>query len=136
MLPLYNICWLLLAQITPGASTAEGAAEAVGEAAKKPGMFDTLTFFLPAMMIVMVLYFLMMGRPQDKGQVKGATPERLANLKKNDRVVTSGGIIGTVVNMREDVDHLTIRVDESTGSKIQVLKQSIVRVLNDDEKDA
>ena len=77
MLPLYNICWLLLAQITPGASTAEGATEAAGEAAKKPGMFDTLTFFLPAMLIVMALYFLMMGRPQEKGQVKGSTPERL-----------------------------------------------------------
>lgn len=140
MLPLYNICWLLVVQITPGGSAAEGAADAAGkaagEAAKKPGMFDSLTFFLPAMMIVMVLYFLMMGRPQDKKQVKGSTPERLANLKKNDRVVTAGGIIGSVVNMREDVDYITIRVDESTGSKMQVLKQSIVRVLNDDEKDA
>ena len=129
-------CWLLLVQVTPGATGTEGAAETAGEAAKKPGMFESLTFFLPAMMLVMVLYFLMMGRPQDKGQVKGSTPERLANLKKNDRVVTAGGIIGTVVNMRQDVDHVTLRVDESTGSKMQVLKQSIVRVLNDDEKDA
>lgn len=136
MLPLYNICWLFLVQVTPGASSAEGVAEAAGEAAKKPSFMDTLTFFLPAMLMVMVLYFLMMGRPQDKGQVKGSTPELLANLKKNDRVVTAGGIIGTVVNMRQDVDHVTIRVDESTGSKMQVMKQSIVRVMNDDEKDA
>lgn len=133
MIPLYNICWLLLAQVTPGASTAEGAAGAAGEAAKKaPGMFDGMAFFLPAMLAVMALYFLLMSRPQEKQ--KGSSPERLADLKKNDRIVTAGGIIGTVVNMRQDVDHVTIRIDESTGSKMQILKQSIVRVMNDDDE--
>ena len=134
MIPLYNICWLFLAQVTPGGGGgAEAATTAAGETAKKqPGILESLTFFLPAMLVVMFLYFLLMGRPQDKGQTKGSTPERLANLKKNDRVVTAGGIIGTVVNMRQDVDHVTLRVDESTGSKMQILKQSIVRVLNEE----
>ncbi len=138
MVQLYHICWLFLAQVTPGAGGVDGAAApaaAAGEVAKKqPSLLESLAFFMPAMLLVMFLYFLLMGRSQQKGQTKGSTPELLENLKKNDRVVTAGGIIGTVVNMRQDVDHVTLRVDESTGSKMQILKQSIVRVLNDEKE--
>ncbi len=134
MVNLYQICWLVCAQINPGATGAGGAAEGAGEAVKKaPGMFDNLLFFLPAMLMVMILYSLFMGRSQNKEKDRTASAERLAGLKKNDRVVTAGGIIGTVVNIREDMDHVSIRVDDSTGARMQVLKQSIARVMNDED---
>jgi preprotein translocase subunit YajC len=73
----------------------------------------------------------MMGKPQDRGQTKAA--DMLAKLKKNDRVVTAGGILGTVVNVRSDNDYVTIRVDDSTNARMQVLASSIARVLSDDD---
>ena len=44
----------------------------------------------------------------------------LQNLKKNDRVVTIGGIYGTVVNAQKDLDEVTIKVDESTNTKLRM----------------
>ena len=123
------MCFLLIAQVTP---PGQGADPANVPDAPKGGLLEGMGFFLPAMVVVMILYFIMM-KPQQRASAAKSTPERLANLKKNDRVVTAGGIMGTVLNMRDDVDHITIRIDESSGTKMQVLKQSIVRVLSDEE---
>lgn len=136
MIPIYNMCWLMLVQITPGATGGDG--NAVGEGAADPapqGIFGNMFFFW-AMLMVVIFYVLFMGRPQDKGKGAAASAERLAGLKKNDRVVTAGGIIGTVVNIRDDLDHISIRVDESTGARMQILKQSIARVMNDEDEKA
>ena len=56
------------------------------------------------------------------------------NLKKNDRIVSAGGILGTVVGVRGESDYVTIRIDENSNTKMQILKQSIIRVLKDYEK--
>ncbi len=58
----------------------------------------------------------------------------LANMKKNDRVVTSAGIIGVVVAIKENEDEVTLRVDETTGSRIRVLKSSVVRVVTEEQQ--
>ncbi len=136
MVNLYNICWFLLAQTQVAGSGGAGAAgEAAGEAAKeaapKGGFFDTMGFMFPALMAVMLLYFLMTARPKDKAQAK--TSEMLANLKKNDQVVTAGGILGTVVNYRSDAEFVTLRIDDSNNSRMQVLAKSIVRVVSDED---
>lgn len=129
---LYHLCWLLLAQtqaIAPdGGGDAGGAA---AEATKSPGFFDSMGYMLPAMLAIMVLYIWMAGRPKPGGA--GRTSEMLANLKKNDQVVTAGGILGTVVNVRKDGEFVTIRIDDSTNSRMQVLASSIVRVVSDDD---
>lgn len=129
---LAQICWLLMAQVSPpgAAAPATEAAKAASETSQ-PGLFDGLTIFLPAMLIIMFLYMMLMGRSQSKENRNAS--ELLANLKKTDRVVTAGGIIGTVVNLRQDVDHVTLRIDDSSGTKMQVLKQSIVRVINEEK---
>ena len=82
-------------------------------------------------MAVMLVYFIMMARPKNKAQAK--TSDLLANLKKNDKVVTAGGILGTVVNHRSDAEYVTLRVDEASNSKMQVLAKSIVRVVSDED---
>ena len=55
----------------------------------------------------------------------------LGGLKKNDRVVTSSGIYGTVVSVDRDADRVTLRVDESANAKLTVTLASIGRVLRD-----
>lgn len=92
MVNLYNICFYLLAQTqVAGSGSGNAPAEAAGDAAKeapKGGFFDSMGFMFPVLMAVMLLYFLMTAKPKDKAQAK--TSEMLANLKKNDQVVTAG----------------------------------------------
>ena len=51
-------------------------------------------------------------------------------LKKNDKVLTSAGIYGTVVSVDEEDDRVVVRVDDDRGVKVAFSKASIVRVLD------
>ena len=53
----------------------------------------------------------------------------LGALKKNDRVVTVGGIYGWVTNVHREADEVTIRVDEATNTKLRITLGSVARVL-------
>ena len=44
----------------------------------------------------------------------------LDNLKKNDRIVTVGGILGVVTNVDRDKKEVTLKVDESSGVKLRM----------------
>lgn len=69
---------------------------------------------MPIALIFIVFYFLLI-RPQKKKQQEHV--KMLEGLKKNDEVVTSGGIYGTIVNIQDDV--ITVRVDDNTRIKVQ-----------------
>lgn len=82
------------------AEAAPGAGEAAAAGAQDPGSpAGLLSMFLPMILIVGVFYFLMI-RPQRKKDKK--VKDMLANLKPGDRVVTIGGIYGTIKGLRED----------------------------------
>ena len=70
-----------------------------------------------------ILYFMML-RPQSRERKKRA--EMIAAIKKNDRVVTIGGILGTVVSVKDN--EVTLKVDESNNTKITFTKSSIQQV--------
>lgn len=57
----------------------------------------------------------------------------LEHLKKNDRIVTVGGIFGTVVNVDKGTDQITIKVDEATNAKLRILRSAVSRVIVADE---
>ena len=85
--------------------------------------------FLPFIAIGVLFYFLLI-RPQ-----RGEQARRLAMLsavKKNDRVVTIGGIYGVVTNVHREADEVTVKVDEATNTKLRVTLSSIGRVLGDE----
>ena len=128
---LLAICFSVLAQQQSTTFSATGAAaEAVKEPA--PSFFSEMQYMLPAMLAIMVLYFLLMVRPQQQEQSK--VSEKLANLKKNDRVVTAGGILGSVVSSRAESEYTTIKIDEASNTKMQIRTTSIVRVLTDEDQ--
>ena len=54
----------------------------------------------------------------------------LESIKKNDRVLTSGGIIGVIANIRDKDDEIVLKVDENSNVRIRVTRSSIVRVLH------
>ena len=132
---IYCMCCLLAAQVLPGGDAGAVApnADAAGAAdGGGGGMFDGLGIFLPAMLAIMMLYFLiMLPKQQQKDQAQAS--DMLDNLKKNDEVVTAGGIRGTVANIRDGGEFITIRVDENTNTKMKILKKSVIRVLSEDE---
>ena len=94
-------------------------------AAEGPNIFSLL---MPIVMIG-VLFYLLIVRPEKRKQSDVAKMQ--ANLKKNDHVVTAGGILGVVVNASQGSTEVTLRVDENT--RIRVLRSSILRVVSADK---
>ncbi len=84
-------------------------------------------FLIPFVAMIFLWYFVLI-RPQRKDKAK--REESLNAIKKNDQVVSIGGIIGTVVNLAED--EITIRVDDNT--RIKMLRSSIQTVRNESTK--
>lgn len=82
---------------------------------------------LPIFAIFALFYFLMM-RPAQRDRTEREA--LLAGLKKNDRVVTQGGLVGVVTAIRPDVGIVTLRTHEDT--KIDVIRSSIARILTDE----
>ena len=99
---------------------------AEGNGAQEPGGLFRIEFIIPAMG---VLFYFMIIRPERKK--RKAQQTQMDELKKNDRVVTIGGIHGTVASVNRDADEVVLKIDESTGTKIRVSTSSIGRVVDD-----
>ena len=76
----------------------------------------------PLLMVFFIFYVLVF-RPQSK--VRKEHDQMLKNLKKNDEVVTSGGIFGTVVNVKPDA--VTLRIDENV--RVDIEPSAITRLV-------
>lgn len=87
---------------------------------------------LPFLMIG-VLAWLMFFRPE--GRRRAEYTKLLEGLKKNDRVLTAGGIYGTVVNVQKGSDDVTLKIDDSNNVRIRVLRTAITRVVSSEEGD-
>ncbi|OGW85799.1 MAG: preprotein translocase subunit YajC [Omnitrophica bacterium RIFCSPLOWO2_01_FULL_45_10] len=85
-----------------------------------PGQ-NPLFNLMPIILIFIVFYFLLI-RPQKKSQEEHK--KMLAGLKKNDEVVTSGGIHGTIMNVKDTT--VTLKVDDNV--KIEVQKSAIASI--------
>lgn len=89
-------------------------------------------WFLPALMLAMVAFFLLTSRSQRKRE-KQKRIDMYDRMGKNDRVVTIGGIYGTVITVKND--EVVLKVDESTNTKMTFLKSAIQRIVTDDDGD-
>jgi preprotein translocase subunit YajC len=81
------------------------------------GFGQLLLLFGPLLLIFIVINYLLVTRPQQREQAKHQG--MLGSLKKNDRVLTAGGVIGTVVSLSEDKKEITLRVDDNTRIKFR-----------------
>ena len=86
---------------------------------------------MPMILIAVFFYFIVL-RPQASERRKHQ--EMLKSLKKNDRVVTAGGIIGTVANIGSDGEEVTLKVDDNT--RIRFRRSSISSVLADGKEES
>jgi preprotein translocase subunit YajC len=101
---------------------------AAAAAPTPPGPLELLITYLPMAMIVLVAWMLLY-RPERERMRR--QQDLLAGLKKNDRVLTSAGIYGTVANVDREADRVSLRVDEAGNVKIAVTLSSIAKVLGD-----
>ena len=109
------IDWIaLLSQATPPGSKQQGAS----------GMP-----LLIGMVLFVGVFFFMTSRSQKRERDKKA--QLLDNLKKNDRVLTIGGVIGTVVNVADN--KIVLKVDEATNTRMTFIKRSIQQVVTEGE---
>jgi len=66
--------------------------------------------FLPFILIMVVIYFLMI-RPQSKRQKE--KKQMIENLKKGDRIITIGGIHGTIAGLKNNGKVVVLKVDKN-----------------------
>jgi len=116
---MFSNLWALLVS---NAALAQEAAP-VGTAAK-PSMLET---FMPFAFVLVIFYFLLI-RPQGKRAAQQA--QVLANLKRGDSVLTSGGLLGTIEGLTDRF--VTLQVD--TGVKIRVLRSQIAGPVEEEKK--
>ena len=109
---------------------AEGRQEATAKEAAPTG--SMLNMLLPFIAIFVLFYFLLI-RPQRREQAR--RQDMLKAVKKNDRVVTAGGIYGVVANVNREGDEITIKVDEATNTKLRMSFSSVARVLGEGSSD-
>ncbi len=83
--------------------------------------------WLPLVLIFAIFYFLLI-MPQQRRQKKWQV--MLSNLKTGDRVITSGGLRGTIIALRDEFLHLRVPPD---NLRIEVSRSSVVSVATGDE---
>jgi len=77
-----------------------------------------------------IFYFIAL-RPRQKEQKK--REQMLGSIKKYDKVMTIGGIIGTVMEIRDD--EVILKVDDNTNTRMKFTRTAIQRVLNSADAD-
>jgi len=97
-----------------------------GTAGQRKGLFDNWNLLILVLMFA-VMYLVLFRSPRKKQQEH---KQMVQSLQKNDRVRTIGGIIGTVVDIKDD--EVTLKVDESTNTKIKVVASAIGKKLSKD----
>jgi preprotein translocase subunit YajC len=91
------------------------------------GIFGTFNMLVPFIAMFVIFYFLLI-RPQQKKQREHR--QMLQSLKRGDRVLTTGGIYGTVVKIRNDIVHLEI----ADQIRVRINKGSISDLVAEGER--
>ena len=77
--------------------------------------------------IPLIIYFMFI-RPQQQTEQKRRS--MIDTLKKNDKVLTTGGMYATVVSVDPGQDKVVLRVDDDRGVKLAFTRASVARVLD------
>jgi preprotein translocase subunit YajC len=90
---------------------------------------------LPMVVMMALLFgiiYLLIVRPQQRAEAQRR--EMQARIKKNDHVITTGGIKGIVTSVKDD--EVTLKVDEANNVRIRFTRASIAAVVGEGEERA
>ena len=123
--------------LAPASSPVEGGGEATGEgtatteagdggaAAQSPAPLGGILFPMVLILGVLFMFSMFGGRKEKKRRA-----EMLTNLTKGAKIQTVGGVLGTVVDVRED--EVLVKVDESSNTRMRFAKSAISAVTKDE----
>lgn len=110
MLPLQ-----IIAQATQPATRATAA----------PSFIDFIKSPLTVVMAIMLVFYVFLLK--NKKSQEGKRKSMLDTLKRGDRIKTIGGILGTVIEAKDD--EVLVKVDESSNTKIRFARSAIHQVM-------
>ena len=113
---MFNFLMILAQATTPA-----GGGAPDGAAAQR----DPFWGFMVPLLLAMGVFYVFLFRGQRKERQKHTN--MLANMKRNDRVQTIGGVLGTVVDVREH--EVVVKVDETNNVKMRFNRAAIKEVL-------
>lgn len=99
------------------------AQEAKGNGGLAEMLFSTP--LIPVMLTVIVFYFFIQ---RAEARKQRESQDMLSQLKKNDTVITAGGICGTIVNAAPDSRFVTLRIDDGNNTRIRILRSAIAGI--------
>lgn len=126
---------LVPAPATDGTQTITAVArnENLPADAKQPpasnGISEFLFIMLPA---ILIFYWFFMLRPQQKQQDQQR--KMIDGLEKNDRILTVGGVIGTIHSVDKENNEIVVKVDDSNNTKIRFALGAVQMIFPKDEK--
>lgn len=89
------------------------------------GIFGDYFGLIFIILMFVLMYFFLLRGPRKKQQEH---KQMVQSLKKNDRIRTIGGIIGTVVDIKDD--EITLKIDETNNTKIKIMPSAIGKNLS------
>jgi len=102
-------------------ATATTQAQTPTQAMKFMGIFGQLLPFV----LIAVIFYLFIIRPQNKQ--RQMLQQMIDNLQPEDKIITKGGIIGTVKNINET----SFIIELYDGTKLEILKNAVISLIND-----
>jgi preprotein translocase subunit YajC len=97
--------------------------------APAPSVGEQFAQMLPMFVLIVVIFYFVIYRPQKQQREKHQA--LISQLKKGDKVVTTGGIWGTVTNVGKE----TVTLQVAENAKIKVARDHILRVRGDEADD-
>jgi preprotein translocase subunit YajC len=101
---------------------------AANTAQQRPNTFVSM---IPLLLIFVIFYFMII-LPNKKRQKEHQ--KMIDNLKVHDVIITNGGIIGKIVNIKKDKNTVVIRIDETTNAKMEIQRIAIAGVINESKE--
>lgn len=113
---------------TTNSTLSPGTPGTVAQGTQEPPALVKYGQYLPLILGILILYFFIFRsrKNQDKAKQK-----LLSTMKKGDRVQTIGGILGTIVEAREN--EIVLKVDETSNTKIRFTRAAIHKVVEEEK---
>ena len=102
---------------------AQDSAPAASPTPSAPSFFSPITLIAG---FFFLFYFIVIAPEKRK---KSEVAKMMETLKKNDRVVTIGGIHGIIAAVTDDSDVVTLKIDENGSTRVKVNRSAIARIV-------
>jgi preprotein translocase subunit YajC len=84
-------------------------------------------------MVLVIMFMFIVVMPMMNRRQKREQEQLLANLKRGAKVLTSGGIVGTIVSAKDGEDEIVIR---SEDTRLRIKRSVVIQIIGTDETEA